>query len=121
MIKFKFPLTCFAFVKGFFKIYVRECELLFTWIRKLNSSFILCLLTIKVIDILIWLPLTTISGGCVISITDEFHYVHVFADSEGFKLGYHWCLWIKLNNDLIREQKMKRQRQNSNLFFLMLH
>lgn len=120
MIKFKFPLTCFAFVKGFFKINLRECKLLFTWIRKLNSSFILCLLTIKkVIDILIWLPLTTISGGRVISITDEFHHVHVFADSEGFKLGYHWCLWIKLNNDLIQEQKMKRQ--NSNLLFLVLH
>lgn len=67
------------------------------------------------INILIWLPLTTISGGRVISITDEFHHVHVFADSEGFKLGYHWCLWIKLNNDLIQEQKMKRQ--NSNLLF----
>ena len=80
MIKFKFPLTCFAFVKGFFKIHVRECELLFTWIRKLNSSFNLCLLTIKLINILIWLPLTTISGGA-----NQFHHVHVFADSEEFK------------------------------------
>lgn len=75
----------------------------FIWIRKLNLSFILCFLIIKVINILIWFFFIIIFGGRVISIIDEFYYVYVFVDFEGFKLGYYWCLWIKFYNDFIRE------------------